>query len=241
MSNVFAAVLAGGMGTRMGNPDKPKQFWDLAGKPVIVHTVEKFCLVSDFAKVIVPVPETWVNQTRDVMARYLPAFTGKIDVIAGGEDRNGSIMNAIAHIEQLGALDDDTLIVTHDAVRPFVSYRIIKENIEAARSTGACDTVIPATDTIVHSVDGQVIASIPPRAEHYQGQTPQSFNALMLRELFEALPEGERAVLTDACGICVKAGRPVALVTGDVANMKLTYTADMRIARAMMEDGEADA
>ena len=107
MENVFAAVLAGGMGTRMGNPDKPKQFWDLAGKPVIVHTVEKFCLVNDFAKVIVPVPETWVNQTRDVMARYLPAFTGKIDVIAGGEDRNGSIMNAIAHIEQLGALDDD--------------------------------------------------------------------------------------------------------------------------------------
>ena len=243
MSNVYAAVLAGGMGTRMGNPDKPKQFWDLAGKPVIVHTVEKFCLVDDFEKVIVPVPETWVNQTRDVMARYLPAFADKIDVIAGGADRNATIMCAIARIQELGwgEIDQDAIIVTHDAVRPFVSYRIIKENIDAARATGACDTVIPATDTIVHSDNGDTITAIPPRAQYYQGQTPQSFNAAMLRDLIAALSEQERAVFTDACGICVKAGKPVALVQGDAINMKLTYTSDMRIARAMMEDGEEDA
>lgn len=238
MGKVFAAVLAGGSGTRMGNPDKPKQFWDLGGVPVIAHTVEKFCLVDEFEKVIVLTPGTWQNQTRDIFRRFLGAHGEKIAIIPGGAERNDTIMNAIDYIEREYGLDDDTIIVTHDAVRPFVTYRIIEENIRAAREHGACDTVVPATDTIVQSVDGQLIADIPPRNEYYQGQTPQSFNAKMLKELFVQIPAEKKAILTDACKICVLAGVPVALVRGDEANMKLTYTNDMRIARAMMQDGE---
>ena len=239
MGSVYAAILAGGSGTRMGNPDKPKQFWEMAGRPVIVHTVEKFCMLDEFTKIIVLAPQSWLNQTCDIVARYLPGFSNRIAVVAGGAERNDTIMNAIAYIEREHGLDADDIIVTHDAVRPFVSYRIIKENIEAAREFGACDTVIPATDTIVHSVDGQLIADIPIRSEYYQGQTPQSFNATRLKALFEELAEDDKAVLTDACKILVLRGEPVALVRGDVSNMKLTYTNDMRIARAMI-DGEAE-
>lgn len=222
----------------MGNPDKPKQFWDMAGRPVIVHTVEKFCMVEDFAEIIVLAPQTWLNQTNDIVKRFLPQFANRIAVVAGGAERNDTIMNAIAHIEQAHGLQDDDIIVTHDAVRPFVSYRIIKDNIAAAREHGACDTVIPATDTIVHSVDGKLITDIPVRSEYYQGQTPQSFNAKRLKALFQELAEDDKAVLTDACKILVLKGEPVALVQGDVANMKLTYTNDMRIARAMVDGGE---
>ena len=236
MGKVFAAILAGGAGTRMGNPDKPKQFWDLGGVPVVAHTVEKFCLVDDFEKVIVLSPATWLNQTRDIFRRYLGAYLDRIVVVAGGAERNDTIMNAIAYIEGEYGLDDDTVIVTHDAVRPFVTYRIIQDNIRMAREHGACDTVVPATDTIVQSVDGNLISAIPPRSEYYQGQTPQSFNAKMLKELFAALSPEQKAILTDACKICVMGGVPVALVRGDEANMKLTYTNDMRIARAMMAD-----
>lgn len=236
MGKVYAAILAGGSGTRMGNPDKPKQFWEMGDRPVIVHTVEKFCLISEFDEVIVLSPESWVNQTRDILDRYVPQFAGGLAVVAGGAERNDTIMNAIAHIEQSYGLAEDDIIVTHDAVRPFVSYRIIEDNIKAARKYGACDTVIPATDTIVQSVDGEVITAIPNRAEYYQGQTPQSFNALRLKELFKELAEEEKSILTDACKILVLKGEPVALVRGDVSNMKITYTNDMRIARAMMED-----
>ena len=237
MGKVFAAILAGGSGTRMGNPNKPKQFWDLAGRPVIAYTVEKFCLVDEFEKIIVLTPENWVNQTADIMKRYVPQFVDRIVVTAGGKERNDTIMNAIQFIEDSECLDDDTIIVTHDAVRPFVTYRIIEENIAAAREYGACDTVIPATDTIVQSADGQFIGAIPNRAEYYQGQTPQSFNAKRLKALFQELAEDDKAILTDACKIMVLRGEKVALVRGDEANMKLTYTSDMRIARAMMEDG----
>ena len=236
MSRVYAAILAGGSGSRMGNPDKPKQFWEMGDRPVIAHTVEKFCLVSQFEKVIVLSPESWINQTRDILKRFMPQFIDKIVVIAGGAERNDTIMNAIAYIEGSFGLADDDIIVTHDAVRPFVSYRISEDNIEAARKHGACDTVIPATDTIVQSVDGELIGSIPQRSEYYQGQTPQSFNAKMLKGLFAELTDDEKAILTDACKICVLKGHPVALVRGSVSNMKLTYTNDMRIARAMLED-----
>ena len=236
MVKVYAAILAGGSGTRMGNPDKPKQFWEMGDRPVIAHTVEKFCLIGEFEKVIVLSPESWVSQTRDILGRFMPQFADKLVVIAGGAERNDTIMNAIAHIEQTYGLVEDDIIVTHDAVRPFVSYRIIEDNIEAARKYGACDTVIPATDTIVQSVDGEVITAIPNRAEFYQGQTPQSFNALRLKALFMELAEDQKSILTDACKILVLKGEPVALVRGDVSNMKLTYTNDMRIARARLED-----
>ncbi len=237
---VFAAILAGGSGSRMGNPDKPKQFWDLGGRPVIVHTIEKFCLVDEFEKILVLSPSTWVNQTSDIVKRYLPQFANRIVVLAGGAERNDTIMNAIKHIEDNYGLDD-SIIVTHDAVRPFVTFRIIEENIAAAREFGACDTVIPATDTIVQSTNAKTIASIPNRADFYQGQTPQSFDAAILKRLFEQLTDEEKAILTDACKICVLKGQPVALVRGDESNMKLTYTNDMRIARSMMQDGGSDA
>ena len=241
MSKVYAAILAGGSGTRMGNPDKPKQFWMMADRPVIVHTIQKFCMVDEFAKIIVLPPATWLNQTEDIIERYLPQFADRIAVVAGGAERNDTIMNAIDYIESDGGLADDDIIVTHDAVRPFVSYRIIVDNIRAAREYGACDTVIPATDTIVHSVDGELIADIPVRNEYYQGQTPQSFNAARLKALFQELAASDKAVLTDACKILVLKGEPVALVQGDVSNMKLTYTNDMRIARAMIEGEDLDA
>ena len=237
---VFAAILAGGSGTRMGNPDKPKQFWLMGGKPVIVHTVEKFCLGYGFDKVIVLAPKGWMQQTQDILGRYLPQFADRIALVAGGAERNDTIMNAIGYIESEFGLEDDDIIVTHDAVRPFVTYRIIEENVEAARAYGAVDTVIPATDTIVQSVDGETIASIPNRAEYYQGQTPQSFNALRLKRLFEELSDDEKAILTDACKILVLKGEKVALVRGDVGNIKLTYTNDMRIARAMIDDGDIE-
>lgn len=238
MSGVYAAILAGGSGTRMGNPDKPKQFWMMGDRPVIVHTVEKFCLVPDFDKIIVLPPASWVHQTQDILSKYLPQFMDRIVLVAGGAERNDTIMNAIAYIEREHGLDDDDVIVTHDAVRPFVTYRIIDENIQAAREYGAVDTVIPATDTIVQSVDGKVITAIPNRAEYFQGQTPQSFKATKLKRLFEELDDTEKAILTDACKILVMKGQDVALVRGDVGNIKLTYTNDMRIARAMMADGE---
>ena len=153
---------------------------------------------------------------------------------------NETIMNAISYIEKTDGLDDDTIIVTHDSVRPFVTHRMIEDNIKAAEEFGACDTVIPASDTIVESTNGDAISSIPLRQHMYQGQTPQSFKAKALRDDYNSLSDEEKAILTDAAKILVMKGRTVKLVKGETYNIKITYPYDLRIARSLLEDTEND-
>lgn len=230
---VFAVVLAGGMGSRMGNSDTPKQFLMLGKSPIIIHTVEKFYVNSKFERVIVLCPKQWVSHTENIIKKSIK--DEKIVVLEGGNTRNDTLYNAINFIEQNYGIDDETIIVTHDAVRPFVTHRIIEENIDAAQKYGACDTVIPATDTIVESKDGEIISSIPNRAELFQGQTPQSFKANKLKKLYESLTQEEKDELTDACKIFSIKGEPVHLVQGEVFNMKITYPFDLRVAQTMIE------
>ena len=115
-----------------------------------------------------------------------------------------------------------------------MTHRIIADNLEAARTYGACDTVIRATDTIVESVDAATISSIPNRRDLYQGQTPQSFNLLKLKRLMGSLSEDEKELLTDACKVFVLRGEKVSLVMGEPDNIKITYPQDMRLASALV-------
>ncbi len=236
---VFSVILAGGTGNRMGNTDKPKQFLTIKDKPIIIHTIEKFLSEPEFEKIIVLSPATWIEHTKKIIAKHI-GENDKVTVIAGGNTRNETIINSIDYIEQNYGLDDDTIIVTHDSVRPFVTHRIIKENIEAAKKFGACDTVIPATDTIVESVDGNVISAIPERKNMYQGQTPQSFKAKRLREIYLSLTDAQRDILTDAAKILVMKGQGVHLVDGETYNIKITYPYDLKIARSLLEDEAND-
>ena len=232
-NNIFGIILAGGQGTRMGNAERPKQFMEIGKKPIIIHTIEKFAIHSAFDKVIVLSPRAWISHTRDLIRKYIPRSSNVV-VVQGGSTRNETIMNGIRYIEENFGLDDNTIIVTHDSVRPFVSHRMIEENIRAAQECGACDTVIPATDTIVESAGHQFISSIPDRSTMYQGQTPQSFRAKKLRDIYESLTAAEKQILTDACKILVLKGEKVQLVEG-VTNIKITYPSDIRLAEALME------
>ena len=94
---IYAVILAGGTGARMGNMDKPKQYLLLNGKPIIIHTIEKFCVNPRFEKIIVLCPQNWMLHTQNLVNRYL-SDPGQIEVIEGGNTRNDTIMNAIRHI-----------------------------------------------------------------------------------------------------------------------------------------------
>ena len=233
---IFAVILAGGTGSRMGSADMPKQFLEIKGKPILNHTVEKFLPNPAFEKIIILSPKAWLGHTRQILRKHT-GDSDRLAVIEGGRTRNETIMNAIAYIEREYGLDDDTIIVTHDSVRPFVTHRIIEENISAAQSFGACDTVIPATDTIVEG-SGEKISYIPDRSKMYQGQTPQSFKAKLLRDTYLSLTDDEKDILTDAAKILVMKGIEVRLVRGETFNIKITYPYDLRIARSLLEDEE---
>lgn len=231
---IYGVILAGGIGSRMGNVEKPKQYLHIGKKPIIIHTIEKFIVNSRIDKVIVLCPSQWLSYTRDLVKKYMIPVE-KLSIIAGGECRNGTIMNAINHIEETDGLDSETILVTHDAVRPFVTHRIINDNIDAALNGVACDTVIPATDTIVESLDSSTISQIPDRSKYYQGQTPQSFRAEKFKSLYESLSEEEKAILTDAAKVFVIKGEKVNLVQGETFNIKITYPYDLQLAETLLE------
>lgn len=236
---IFGAILAGGTGSRMNISDMPKQFLMLGSKPIIIHTVEKFLMCARFDKIYVGVHPNWLLHMSDLIEKYkLPAE--KLICVSGGQDRNDTIFNIINHIKESYRDSEENIVVTHDSVRPFVTTRIIEENIDAARNFGACDTVIGATDTIVVSENGKAITNIPNRKFMYQGQTPQSFKVDLLFDLYNDLNAEEKAVLTDACKICVVRNYPVHLVTGEVSNLKITTVTDYKIAMAMVGGGKVD-
>jgi 2-C-methyl-D-erythritol 4-phosphate cytidylyltransferase len=231
---IFAAILAGGTGNRMGSIDTPKQYMLLGNKPIIIHTIEKFYINDKFEKIIILCPKSWINHTMDLIDKYI-GKNNRISVIKGGTVRNETIMNAISHIEENFDIDNESVIVTHDAVRPFLTHRIINENILFAKKYGACDTVIPATDTIIQSENGEFISSIPKREFMFQGQTPQSFKVLKLKELYNGLTDNEKEILTDAAKIFVIKGEKVHLVDGEINNIKITYPYDLKVANGMLK------
>ena len=230
---IYAAVLAGGIGSRMQNTDMPKQFLELNGKPIIIHTVEKMLMNTRIDRLYIGINPNWLSFCEDLVAKHF-GKNDKIVVVAGGTDRNGTIINIINAIKSANSISDDDIIVTHDAVRPFLTQRIIDDNIDAALEYGACDTVVKASDTIVRSEEGDFITEIPSRDPLYQGQTPQSFNIKLLQACFDEMTDEERAILTDACKICVLKNRPVRLVEGEVLNFKITTIGDYQMARAML-------
>lgn len=234
---IYAEILAGGKGTRMGNTEMPKQFLLLGNKPIFIHTIEQFILNKRIEKVLICCPEKWISYTKDTIKKYI-GDASKVVVVKGGATRNETILNGCHYIEDNYGINDDDIILTHDAVRPFLTQRIIDDNIDGTLKYGAVDTVVEAFDTIVHSVDGKIITDIPVRSEMYQGQTPQSFNIKLLMSFFDSLTEEEKEILTDACKALVIKGTDVHLVRGEVYNMKITTQHDLKVANGLVEENK---
>lgn len=232
---IYAGILAGGTGTRMGISNMPKQFLDLGNKPIIIHTIEKFLLEPEIEKIVVGVHEDWISHAEDLVEEYISTFKDRIIIVAGGSDRNTTIENIIKAIDDYKELTDEDIVITHDSVRPFITLRIIKDNIRLAKECDAVDTVVEAVDTIVESTNGEYITNIPNRAHYYQGQTPQSFRCKDFLSLYNSLTSEEKQILTDACKIFVIKGKEVALAKGEYSNLKITTVTDLKIAKSMLE------
>lgn len=230
---IYAEILAGGSGKRFGNKELPKQYMMLGTKPIIVHTIEQFILNPRINKIVVCTPKDWIGYTEDLINKYLPN-NDMVEITAGGSTRNESIMNGCKYIEEKYGLNDDDVVITHDAVRPFINQRIIEDNIKAVKKFDAVDTVIPATDTIIESEKEGLISSIPNRENLYYGQTPQSFNIKKLMHLYESLTKEEKDILTDACKIFVLKKEKVKVVMGETFNIKITTVFDLKIANAIV-------
>lgn len=239
---IFGAIVAGGTGSRMNSrceisidkplPDVPKQFLPIKGIPLICYSVKQF-LNSDIDRLFIGVHNDYTDYMVDVLRRYFPKNANDIIVVTGGNDRNGTVMNIVDKAGEMFG-ENGHYIITHDAVRPFVTANIINQNIELVKKYGAVDTVCPAVDTVVVS-DGEFIDSVPDRSRLYYGQTPQSFDMAQLKQLYLSLDEKTRLSLTDCTKIFTLCGKRVYLAKGDSVNMKITTKNDYFTAIALGE------
>lgn len=228
--------MAGGTGTRMNISSMPKQFLPLGDKPIIIHTVQRFLKCKRMDAVFLGVHADWIEHTENLIKEHLPGEMSRVHVIAGGADRTGTILRLLAAIEGAYGESEEHIVLTHDSVRPFVTQRMIEENIDAVYEYGAVNTVAPAIDTIVVSDDGKTITDVPDRTRMFQGQCPQTFRVTKLKALYAALTDEEKEKLTDASKIYIMKGLPVYLVRGEVSNIKITTPADYKMAQAIAED-----
>jgi 2-C-methyl-D-erythritol 4-phosphate cytidylyltransferase len=238
---VFVIVPAAGLGTRMAGPSAAKtkkrmpskQFKELGGVPILVHTLRKFAAVHAVYEIIVALRKDEIAGFRTQVEKQFPDIMGKrLQMVEGGEHRQDSVANALARIAADPAADPKDIVLVHDAVRPFVTLEIIGHVIEAAHKHGAAIAGLPAVDTVKQverTADGALIKATIPRASVVMAQTPQGFRYGILKKAFDdAVADG--FVGTDEASLIERAGTPVVVVMGSPHNMKITTPADMELA-----------
>lgn len=216
----IAIVLAGGVGSRLGL-STPKQFFKVAGKMVIEHTIDTFERNPHIDEIAIVSNPVYVPDVENIVLRNGWKKVKKI--LKGGKERYDSSLSAI-HAYEGG---EEVNLVFHDAVRPLVSQRIIDNVCEALNTYQAIDVTVPAVDTIIEA-DGDHIAAIPDRSRLQRGQTPQAFRLSVISEAYKRAFNDPDFKVTDDCGVVVKymPEVPVHLVAGEESNMKLTYKED---------------
>lgn len=232
----IAILLAGGTGTRMGNVDKPKQFIEVYGKPIIVHTLETFDSHPNIDHIgVVCLPE-WMDDLRILLRKY---EINKVKwLIEGGKTRQESIYNSLKEISE--SCTDEDVVIVHDSVRPLISHKIINENIDGAKKYGAVDTVIPSADTIIKSTNKKTIHEVPLRKELYIGQTPQSFLYEVIKEAHENAKINNIQNATDDCQLVLDIKKEVHLVSGEKLNFKITSFDDLLLFKAIIKLGKTE-
>jgi len=244
---VVVIIPAAGLGTRMapmpagakGKQKKAppsKQFTELGGTPILIHTLRKFAAVD-------AVSEIWIALRENEMAGFRARLESeakdvlkkKVELVAGGEHRQQSVANALNAV----AAAADDIVLVHDAVRPFVTGEIIQEVIDAAQKYGAAVAGLPAVDTVKQverTAEGALIKATIPRAGIVMAQTPQGFRYGVIKKAFdEASADGFLG--TDEASLVERSGHDVAVVMGAPRNIKITAPADMELAEFYLKSG----
>ncbi len=234
---VFVIIPAAGLGTRMApvstakdpRPHPSKQFTDLAGTPILVHTLRRFAAMNEISEIWIALRENEISGFRERLRQEFPdLLKKKIELVVGGEHRQQSVEHAL---NAISAAPDDIVLV-HDAVRPLVTSEVIHEVIEAAKRYGAAIAGLPAVDTVKQverTAEGAIIKSTIPRASVVLAQTPQGFRYELIKKVFdEATADGFTG--TDEASLAERSGHEVSVVMGSPKNIKITTPGDMELA-----------
>ena len=218
---LYAVIVAGGSGKRMG-AGIPKQFLELAGKPVLMHSIEKFKTFDGSIEIITVLPENQLRHWTVLQEKY--SFTVPNTLVKGGKSRFFSVRNGLEFVDVPG------VVAIHDGVRPLVTIDTIRRCFETAEKMGNAIPVIPPSDTLrMITETGNTPIN---RLNVKQVQTPQVFNAELIKNAYlqDYLPE-----FTDDATVLEKTGAKINLVEGNRENIKITNPEDLIIARSLYD------
>lgn len=232
---VFVIIPAAGLGTRMApvsakDAKHPsKQFTELGGIPILIHTLRKFAGIDQVSAIWVALRENEIEGFRERLQKEATdVLQKKVEFVVGGEHRQQSVEHALNSI--ISSPDD--IVLVHDAVRPLVTPEIIHDVIEGAKKYGAAIAALPAVDTVKQverTAEGAIIKATIPRAGVVLAQTPQGFRYEVIKKVFdEATTDG--FVGTDEASLAERSGHEVAVVMGSPKNIKITTPGDMELA-----------
>jgi 2-C-methyl-D-erythritol 4-phosphate cytidylyltransferase len=227
---VIVIIPAAGLGSRMAGAATgkapAKQFTELNGIPVLIHTLRKFAAVPAVSEIVIALRKSEAENFAPRLEQE--KFAKPVRIVEGGEHRQESVSKAL---QAISAADSD-LVLVHDAVRPFVDREIIANVIDAAAKHGAAIAAVPAVDTIKQvdrTADGAVVNATIPREHIVLVQTPQGFRFHVLKQAFdEAVRDGFTG--TDEASVVERMGHAVAVVMGSPRNIKITTPLDLELA-----------
>ena len=219
-----AIIVAAGSGTRF-NSDKPKQFIDVLGKPLIVHTLGRFQKAESVDSIVLVLADDRIREFESILQRFPIAKLSK--VVSGGATRAESVRNGLSAVAP-----ETSVVAVHDGARPLVLCEEIDATIKKASETGAACLVASVNDTIKTIRGGEIAATLD-RTQLRRALTPQAFKIEVLAKAFVGAELSD--VVTDECYLVEKLGHPIATVEGNARNIKITTREDLTFAEAILK------
>ena len=231
-----ALIFAGGTGARMTSRTRPKQFLELNGKPIIIHTLEYFEDSERIDFICVVCLDGWIDHLKGLLSRY--GITKVKYIVPGGQTGQDSIFNGIKATYEDTEKPEDCLVLMHDGVRPLISLQLIRDCISCAEENGNAVTVTRAWETIITVDETENIDDVIDRSRVRLARAPQCFR---LDEIYKAHIDARREGYTeaiDSATLMRHYGKQLFTVEGPAENIKITTAADFYMARAIMEARE---
>jgi len=229
----IAIIFAGGVGKRMNNKAKPKQFLELHGKPIIIYTLEAFENNKDIDEIVVVCIQDYIDELKKHISKF---GIEKINVIVpGGTSGFASIYNGLSALKS--TCNEKDIVLLHDGVRPFVDDEIIAANIAGVKKHGNAITSVPTIEGIMISEDGAFVDQFPERKIMYATKAPQSFRYGEIFDLYKRAKQ-ENFEPIESAHLCQHYGMKLHMVLGSYNNIKITTPMDYYIFRALYEANE---
>lgn len=225
----IALILAGGIGSRSGEKI-PKQFITVNDKPLIIYTLEKFENCEEIDQIYISCIDGWIDVLKEMIKKY--KISKVKNIVQGGSNGLMSVYNGIQTMKNL---DENNLILIHDAVRPFIDEKSIIENIKVAKKYGVAMSAVNCVETLVYSEDGVYSSKVIPRDNLKRILTPQTFKLSILKELYKD-DSVKNSKEPSTFSLYMSKGLPIYCSNGNEKNIKITYPSDIEYFKNLFKD-----